>query len=75
MTPTRAENDKETVFRNLGKGVIDFPGLFKVLRDKHFKGWVTMDLDPDDPKADTTYMTALAYLRSAVGLKWPAPRA
>jgi len=74
VTPTRADNDKETVFRNLGKGVIDFPGLFKVLRDKHFKGWVTMDLDPDDPKADDTYMTALAYLRSAVHLKWPAPR-
>jgi inosose dehydratase len=74
-TPTRAENAKETVFRNLGKGVIDFPALFKVLRDRHFKGWVTFDLDPDDPNADDSYITAISYLRTAVGLKWPPPRA
>jgi len=74
-TPTREENAKESVFRNLGKGVVDFPGVFKVLRDRHFKGWVTFDLDPDDPNADDSYLTAIAYLRSAVGLKWPPPRA
>lgn len=74
VTPTRAENEKESVFRNLGKGAVDFPGIFKVLRDRHFKGWVTLDLDPDDPKADDTYMTAIAYLRREVHLNWPMPR-
>jgi sugar phosphate isomerase/epimerase len=74
-TPTREDNAKETVFRNLGKGVTDFPAVFKILRDRHFKGWVTFDLDPDDPNADDSYLSAIAYLKNAVGLKWPPPRA
>jgi sugar phosphate isomerase/epimerase len=29
----------------LGRGVIDFPALHRILKSIHYKGWITIDLD------------------------------
>jgi inosose dehydratase len=29
----------------LGRGVIDFPALHRILKSVHYKGWITIDLD------------------------------
>ena len=44
-TPTREEHQKASVYHNLGGGGVDFPALFKLLREKHYKGWAIFDLD------------------------------
>jgi sugar phosphate isomerase/epimerase len=44
-TPTKEEHAKASVYHNLGGGGVDFPAVFKVLRDRHFKGWAVFDLD------------------------------
>jgi len=44
-TPTREEHAKASVYHNLGGGGVDFPAVFKVLRDRHFKGWAIFDID------------------------------
>ncbi|MGD1071860.1 MAG: sugar phosphate isomerase/epimerase [Bryobacteraceae bacterium] len=44
-TPTQEEHRVASVYHNLGGGGVDFPAVFKVLRDRHFKGWVIFDVD------------------------------
>ena len=34
-----------SVYHNMGGGGVDFPAVFKVLRDRHFKGWAIFDMD------------------------------
>jgi Transposase IS116/IS110/IS902 family len=34
-----------SVYHNLGGGGVDFPAPFKLLLDRHFKGWAISDLD------------------------------
>jgi len=38
-TPTQEEHRVASVYHNLGGGGVDFPAVFKVLRDRHYKGW------------------------------------
>jgi inosose dehydratase len=80
VTPTRQLHDQASVYKNLGVGGgVDFPAVFKVLRDRRFKGWVVLDLDP--PRAgDGTgdihdnLATNVNYLRNTLGVRLPAPR-
>src|SRR6201995_1134474 len=44
-TPTQERHKVASVYHNLGGGGVDFPGVFKVLRDRHFKGWAIFDVD------------------------------
>ena len=44
-TPTQEQHREASVYHNLGGGGVDFPGVFKVLRDKRYKGWVVLDVD------------------------------
>jgi sugar phosphate isomerase/epimerase len=44
-TPTQEQHREASVYHNLGGGGVDFPAVFKVLRDKHFKGWAIFDVD------------------------------
>jgi sugar phosphate isomerase/epimerase len=34
-----------SVYHNLGGGGVDFPAVFQVLRERHFKGWALFDVD------------------------------
>jgi inosose dehydratase len=80
QTPTRAQHDQASVYKNLGVGGgVDFPAVFKVLRDRRYKGWVVLDLDP--PRAgDGTgdihdnLATNVNYLRNVLGVRLPEPR-
>jgi len=44
-TPTQEQHKIASVYHNLGGGGVDFPAVFKVLREKHFKGWAIFDVD------------------------------
>jgi inosose dehydratase len=76
-----------SLYHNMGGGGVDFPAVFQVLRDRHFKGWVIFDMD-SPRKGDDGYDAiggnqALAvddylahninYLRDVLGVKLPAP--
>ncbi len=84
-TPTPQMHAEASVYHNFGGGGVDFPGIFKVLRDKHFKGWVVMDVD--GPRKGDDGFDALGgdirvatddyiahninYLRNVLGVKLP----
>lgn len=44
-TPTQEQHRVASVYHNLGGGGVDFPAVFKLLRDRHYKGWAILDLD------------------------------
>jgi len=84
-TPTREEHAKNSVYHNLGGGGVDFPAVFKVLREKHFKGWAIFDLDGPrkgddgfdaiggnlDLAVDDYISHNINYLRNILGIKLP----
>jgi inosose dehydratase len=44
-TPTQEQHKVASVYHNLGGGGVDFPAVFKLLRDRHYKGWAIFDMD------------------------------
>ena len=44
-TPTQEQHRTASVYHNLGGGGVDFAAVFKLLRERHYKGWVVLDLD------------------------------
>ncbi len=44
-TPSREQHAKASVYHNMGGGGVDFPAVMKLLRDRHYKGWVVFDMD------------------------------
>lgn len=44
-TPAQEQHRVASVYHNLGGGGVDFAAVFKLLRDRHFKGWAVLDLD------------------------------
>jgi sugar phosphate isomerase/epimerase len=77
-TPTQAEHHQASLYRNLGAGGVDFPALFKELRERKFKGWVVYDLDAPRPGDGTgsvqdNLAVNINYLRNALHVKLPAP--
>lgn len=79
-TPSRAQHDQASVYKNLGLGGgVDFPAVFKVLRERRFKGWVVLDFDPPRPGDGTgdirdNLASNVNYLRNTLGIRLPAPR-
>lgn len=54
-----------TDFVELGKGSVDIPGVYRVLQDAGYEGWLTVELDaPDDPRASAE--ANLQYLREVL---------
>jgi sugar phosphate isomerase/epimerase len=77
-TPTQAEHQKASLYHNLGAGGVDFPAIFKVLRDRQFKGWVVYDLDAPRPGDGTgsihdNLAANINYLRNVLHVKLPVP--
>ncbi len=77
-TPTPAEHLKASLYHNLGAGGVDFPAIFKLLRDQKFKGWVVYDLDAPRPGDGTgsiedNLAANVNYLRNVLGVKLPPP--
>jgi sugar phosphate isomerase/epimerase len=77
-TPTRAQHREASLYHNLGVGGVDFPALFKLLRDRKFKGWVVYDLDAPRPgdgsgSIQDNLAVNINYLRNVLQVKLPAP--
>ena len=86
-TPTPEEHKVASVYHNLGGGGVDFPAVFKVLREKHFRGWAIFDVDAprkgDDGydsfggdealKVDDYFAININYLRDVLDVKLPPP--
>jgi inosose dehydratase len=84
-TPTQDQHREASVYHNLGGGGVDFPAVFKLLRDRHYKGWAVLDLDGprkgDDgfdaiggslELAVDDYITHnINYLRNVLGVRLP----
>ena len=84
-TPTQEQHDEASIYHNLGGGGVDFPSVFKVLRDRHFKGWAIFDLnsprkgddglealgDNMDVAVDDYLAHNVNYLRHVLGVKLP----
>lgn len=84
-TPTQEEHAEASVYHNLGGGGVDFPAVFKVLRDRHYKGWAVLDVNPprkgDDGleaiggnmelAVDDYIAHNINYLRVILGVKLP----
>jgi sugar phosphate isomerase/epimerase len=85
QTPTQEQHKVASVYHNLGGGGVDFQGLFKVLRERHFKGWVIFDVDgprkgddgydaiggSDRLKVDDYLAHNINFLRTELGIKLP----
>jgi inosose dehydratase len=48
-TPTREEHTREILYKDLGSGGVDIPGIWSTLLDRGYAGWITLDLDPPRP--------------------------
>jgi hypothetical protein len=44
-TPTQEQHKVASVYHNMGGGGVDFPAVFKLLRDRRYKGWAIFDMD------------------------------
>jgi inosose dehydratase len=84
-TPTQEQHRVTSVYHNLGGGGVDFPAVFKVLRERHFKGWAIFDLDGPrqgddgfdaiggnlDLAVDDYLAHNINYLRVVLGVRLP----
>ena len=61
--PTREVHQKENLYQNLGAGGVDFPAIMKILRDRGYQGWITLDLDPPRPGTGTIEDNVMANRR------------
>jgi inosose dehydratase len=84
-TPTQEQHAVASVYHNLGGGGVDFPAVFKLLRDRRYKGWVVLDLDGPrkgddgfdaiggnmDVAVDDYIAHNINYLKNVVGVRLP----
>jgi inosose dehydratase len=84
-TPSREQHTKASVYHNMGGGGVDFPAVMALLRDRHYKGWVVLDMDGPrkgddgfdaiggniDLAIDDYLSHNVNYLRVILGVKLP----
>jgi len=51
--PSEEEHNRVNLYKRLGSGGVDFPAFFKVLRERQYDGWVTLDFDAPRPGEGT----------------------
>ncbi len=55
-TPTREEHTQEILYKDLGSGGVDIQGIWSMLLERGYQGWITLDLDPPRPaEGEGTY--------------------
>jgi sugar phosphate isomerase/epimerase len=75
--PTPEQHKQKSVYASVGQGKgVDFPGVFAVMRKKHFKGWAVFDIDAPRPgdgtgSVDDNIAASVNYMRTALGVKLP----
>jgi inosose dehydratase len=57
------------VFFELGKGGVDFPAIKKILDDRRWKGWWTVELDRTGTTAKESCAIARKYLEAVLKLR------
>ena len=48
-TPTQEMHRQEILYKDLGAGGVDHPGIWQLLLERGYQGWITLDLDPPRP--------------------------
>ena len=48
-TPTKEMHSEEILYKDLGAGGVDHPAIYRMLVDRGYEGWITLDLDPPRP--------------------------
>jgi inosose dehydratase len=51
--PSEEEHNRVNLYKRLGAGGVDFPAFFRILREKGYDGWVTLDFDAPRPGEGT----------------------
>jgi len=51
--PSEEEHNRVNLYKRLGSGGVDFPAFFRVLRERQYDGWVTLDFDAPRPGEGT----------------------
>jgi len=49
-TPTRAMHAEEILYKDLGAGGVDLPAVWRMVRERDYRYWITLDLDPPRPQ-------------------------
>ena len=76
-SPTPEQHKEKSVYASVGQGGgVDFPGVFAVMRKKHFKGWAVFDIDAPRPgdgtgSVDDNIAASVNYMRTKLGVKLP----
>jgi sugar phosphate isomerase/epimerase len=63
--PSQQEHERVNLYKRFGAGGVDFQGFFRVLREKQYDGWVTLDFDaprPGDPSVEENMAYFKKYL-------------
>ena len=45
--PSPEEHRRVNLYKRMGSGGVDFPGIFKILRAKQWTGWATLDFSAE----------------------------
>lgn len=59
-TPTQEDHRRKILYKDLGTGGVDLPGVWRLLQERQYRGWITLDLDP--PRANEGEGTATEKL-------------
>ncbi len=51
--PSQEEHARVNLYKRLGAGGVDFPAFFRILREREYDGWVTLDFDAPRPGEGT----------------------
>jgi inosose dehydratase len=51
--PSEEEHKRVNLYKRLGAGGVDFPAFFRILRERNYDGWITMDFDAPRPGEGT----------------------
>ena len=75
QSPTQEMHRQKSLYTAIGVGGgVDFPGVFAVLRKRHFKGWAVFDIDAPRPgdgsgTVDDNIATSVRYMRDVLKVK------
>lgn len=48
-TPTKEMHAEAILYQDLGAGGVDHPAIWRMLNERGYNGWITLDLDPPRP--------------------------
>lgn len=77
QSPTQEMHREKSLYTAVGVGGgVDFPGVFAVLRKRHFKGWAVFDIDAPRPgdgsgTVDDNIAASVRYMRDVLKVNLP----